>query len=313
MWTAARPGLGRLHGPGTAPRSARRWAGLLLVAAAGLVLIAPAGAAEAAGAAGPAEGEPADAPRATAPPDRFPRAAAAYLVAFDGRELWARHADQARPPASLTKIMTALVALEGPWSPGALATVSPRAARATGTRLGLRAGERLAAGDLLAATLVASANDACLALAEHLAGTEGAFVERMNARAAALGLRATHFENACGHDAPGQRSSARDLLSLTRAALRHAEVRRLAALEGESIRTVAGRTFALRTTNALLGQLDGARGVKTGYTPAAGRCVVALVQRGGSELLLVLLDAADRWWAAAGLVEKAFAEARAGG
>jgi serine-type D-Ala-D-Ala carboxypeptidase (penicillin-binding protein 5/6) len=252
-------------------------------------------------------------PAAPAPPDRFPRAAAAYLVALDGRELWARDADRPRPPASLTKIMTALVALEGGWDPTVVAPVSPRAARATGTRLGLQAGERLRAGDLLAATLVASANDACLALAEHVAGGEAAFVARMNARAAALGLRATTFENACGHDGPGQRSSARDLLALTRAALAHPEVRRLAALERVTLRTEGGRELAVRTTNALLGRLEGARGVKTGYTPAAGRCVVALVERGGAELLLVLLDAADRWWAAAGLVEKAFDEARRGG
>lgn len=245
--------------------------------------------------------------------DRFPGAAAAYLVVLDGRVLWARDADRPRPPASLTKIMTALVALEGRWDPEALATVSAAAARAGGTRLGLQAGERLRAGDLLAAALVASANDACLALAEHAAGSEAAFVARMNARAAALGLSATRFENACGHDGPGQRSSARDLASLTQVALAHPEVRRLAALEAATVRTAGGRELHLKTTNALLGRLEGARGVKTGYTPAAGRCVVALVERGGSELLLVLLDAADRWWAAAGLVEKAFDEARRGG
>lgn len=250
---------------------------------------------------------------AAEPTDRFPRAAAAYLVALDGRELWGRDAGGARPPASLTKIMTALVALEGPWDAAAPVDVSARAARAGGTRAGLRRGERLAAGDLLAATLVASANDACLALAEHLAGDEPAFVARMNARAQALGLAATRFENACGHDGPGHRSSARDLLALTRAALAQPEVRRLAALEAVTLRTLAGRVLSLRTTNALLGRLRGARGVKTGYTAAAGRCVVALVERDGVELLVVLLDAADRWWAAAGLVEKAFAEAGRGG
>jgi D-alanyl-D-alanine carboxypeptidase (penicillin-binding protein 5/6) len=245
--------------------------------------------------------------------DRFPRAAFAYLVALDGHELWARHAEAARPPASLTKIMTALLALEGPWEPGALAPVSARAAAASGTRLGLRAGERLRLGDLLAAAVVASANDACLALAEHLAGGEAAFVARMNERAAALGMGATHFANACGHDTPGHVSSARDLLRLTRAALALPEFRRLVALERASVTTAGGRALEVRTTNALLGRLEGARGVKTGYTPAAGRCVVALVERQGTELVVVLLDAADRWWAAAGLVEKAFLEAHRGG
>jgi D-alanyl-D-alanine carboxypeptidase (penicillin-binding protein 5/6) len=270
---------------------------------------------------GPAWAEPAPLPPPSTagvrpvpgPVDRFPRAATAYLVALDGRELWARAADRPLPPASLTKIMTALVVLEGAWEPAAMVTVSARAARATGARLGLEAGDRLRAGDLLAATLVASANDACLALAEHAGGDEATFVARMNARAAALGLAATHFENACGHDGPRHRASARDLLALTRLALAQGEVRRLAALQAVTIRTAAGRAFELKSTNALLGRLDGARGVKTGWTPAAGRCVVALVERGGAELLLVLLDASDRWWAAAGLVEKAFDEAARGG
>jgi D-alanyl-D-alanine carboxypeptidase (penicillin-binding protein 5/6) len=279
--------------------------------AAVLALLGPVAgwAAEDSGRAAPDSGRAAE----VAPPDRFPRAAKAYLVALDGRELWARDADAPRPPASLTKVMTALLALGAGWDPEALATVSARAAAETGTRAGLRAGERLRAGELLAATLVSSANDACVALAEHLAGSEPAFVERMNQQAAALGLTATRFRNACGHDAPGHRASARDLLRLTRAALALPEFRRLVALERVTLTTAAGRVIGLKTTNALLGRLTGARGVKTGFTPAAGRCVVALVERGGVELLLVLLDADDRWWATAGLVEKAFAEAPAGG
>jgi len=250
---------------------------------------------------------------ADGPQDRFPGAAAAYLVALDGRELWARQPDRPLPPASLTKLMTALLAAEAGGDPAAPATVSTRAASATGARLGLRAGEVLRTGDLLEAMLVTSANDACLALAEHLAGSEAAFVVRMNGRAAAMGLAATRFVNACGHDAPGHRASARDLLRLTEAALGHPELRRLVALERDTIVTAAGRSIELKTTNALLGRLEGARGVKTGFTARAGRCVVALVERGGARLLVVLLDASDRWWAAAGLVEKAFLEPRPGG
>jgi D-alanyl-D-alanine carboxypeptidase (penicillin-binding protein 5/6) len=259
------------------------------------------------------------APAPAGPGDRFPGAAAAYVVALDGRELWSRHPDRPLPPASLTKLMTALLALDGAgpegkaWEPAAQVEVSPRAAAATGARLGLRAGERLRAADLLEATLVASSNDACLALAEHLAGSEPAFVARMNARAARLGLTATHFVNACGHDAAGHRASARDLLRLAAVALELPELQRLVALERDTITTEAGRVLELRTTNALLGRLEGARGVKTGFTARAGRCVVALVERGGARLLVVLLDASDRWWAAAGLVEKAFLEAGRGG
>jgi hypothetical protein len=185
------------------PRRPRlRTAAAALAAAAALLAPLPARAADA------SEG----------PRDRYPRAGAAYLVERGGAVLWARNPDAPRPPASLTKLMTALLAAER-GGPDAWVTVSARAARETGARLGLRAGERIRAGDALAATLVASANDACLALSEHVGGTAERFVEAMNARAAALGLAATRFENPCGHDAPGHRSSARDLLALTRAFL----------------------------------------------------------------------------------------------
>jgi len=159
-------------------------------------------------------------------PDPYPAvSAASYLVEVDGRERWGRAPDAQRAPASLTKIMTALLLLEERWNPAATVTVSTRAARQGGTRLGLRAGEQLAARDALRAMLIGSANDACLALAEHAAGSEGAFVERMNRRAAALGLAATRFDNPCGHDGVAQHTSARDLVRLTRAALERPEFR----------------------------------------------------------------------------------------
>jgi D-alanyl-D-alanine carboxypeptidase (penicillin-binding protein 5/6) len=262
---------------------------------------------------GPAAAHPERRREAPEPRDRFPGAAAAYLLAIGDRELWARAADAPRPPASLTKLMTALVLLDEGWSPAAEVVVSARAAREGGTRAGLRAGERVAAGDLLAAALVASANDACVALAEHAAGSEAAFVARMNARAAALGLAATHFDNACGHDGPTHRASARDLLRLARAALARPEVRRLAALPRATVTTRAGRAITLQTTNALLGRVEGATGLKSGFTPGAGKCLVAVAERAGVEVVLVLLDAQDRWWAGAGLLEAAFREAGQGG
>lgn len=241
------------------------------------------------------------------PPDRFPRAGAAYLVLRDGAVLWARNPDAALPPASLTKLMTGLIAAEHGggerWT-----TVSPRAARATGARLGLRAGESIRAADALAATLVASANDACLALAEHVAGSAGAFVDAMNRRAAALGLAATRFENPCGHDAPAHRSSARDLLALTRAFLGVPALRELVARESISVVTRGGRRLEAATRNSLLGRVEGLTGVKTGTTEAAGRCVVARAERGGSEVVVVLLGSPDRWFSAAALVEAAFRE-----
>jgi D-alanyl-D-alanine carboxypeptidase (penicillin-binding protein 5/6) len=246
----------------------------------------------------------------TPPEDRYPQAAASSLVVVAGQELWAHAPDAPRAPASLTKIMTALVAVEAGWDGAAWATVSPHAAAETGSRLGLKAGEALTAGDALTAAMVASANDACVVVAEHVAGSEAAFVARMNARAAALGMTATRFENACGHDAPAHRSSARDLLKLTRAALASEEVRRLAQLETATVRTRGGRSLTVRSTNALIGRLPGALGLKSGFTPGAGRCVVAVAERAGVEVVVILLDAGDRWFSAAGLVELAFDEAR---
>src|SRR5262245_15086582 len=102
--------------------------------------------------------------------DLFPRAASAYIVAINGKPRWSREPDSQHAPASLTKVLTALVVLEQGWQPHAVITVSARAGKATGARLGLRAGDRAYAAELLEAMLVASANDACLALAEATAG-----------------------------------------------------------------------------------------------------------------------------------------------
>lgn len=243
-----------------------------------------------------------------APVDLFPRAAAGYVVAVDDEIRWARHADAPRPPASLTKVLTALVLLEHGWQPQAIVTVSPRAAGVEGTRLRLRAGERVRAGDALAAMLVASANDACLALAEHTAGSASAFAARMNARAAELGLTHSFFVHPCGLDAPGQVSTPADLLKLTRAALALPEFARIVALERGELRTLDGRRLAYRTSNALLGRVPGAVGVKTGYTARAGKCLIGVVRRGTTRVIVVLLDAADRWWTASILLEEVFRE-----
>jgi serine-type D-Ala-D-Ala carboxypeptidase (penicillin-binding protein 5/6) len=241
-----------------------------------------------------------------APEDRFPKIASSHIVSINGRVVWAHRPDAPRPPASLTKIMTALVLLEGAWSPEAAVKVSPRAAAATGSRAGLRAGETLTAGDLLTAMLVSSANDACVALAEHASGSVDAFVAAMNARATALRLTGTHFENPCGHDAEGQRSTARDLLTLTEAALGNPTFARTVSLPSASVTTSRGRRIALTSGNHLLGNSPGVIGVKSGFTPGAGKCLVVLAVRDGVRVLIVLLDAADRWWSAAALVEEAF-------
>jgi D-alanyl-D-alanine carboxypeptidase (penicillin-binding protein 5/6) len=243
---------------------------------------------------------------ATAAEDPYPWIAAAYLVKRDGVLLWAGQPDARLAPASLAKLMTALIALErgGLQQP---VTVGRGVLQATGTRIGLKPGEKLSAGDLLTATVVRSANDACRALAEHLAGSAASFVGRMNARASALGMGDTRFVDPCGHDRPGQHSTAADLARLAEVLLGEPEYLRLARMPKLTLRTVdGGRSFAFSNTNALLGRYEGAVGLKTGYTSKAGNCLVALAERNGVRVLVVLLNAPNRWWNAVGLLDRAF-------
>ena len=244
---------------------------------------------------------------ARAADDPYPWIASAYVVKRDGVLLWAGQPDARLPPASLAKMMTALLALER----GKLdenVTVGRGVLKATGTRMGLKPGETLRAGDLLAATVVRSANDACQALADFLDGKD--FVAKMNSRAAALGMKNTHFADPCGHDREGQYASAADLARLAEEVMKHAEYLRLARQEKISFKTAGGRAFTLRTTNALLGRYQGAIGLKTGYTEGAGNCLVVLAERDGVLVLAVLLNAPNRWWNAVGLLDRAFAAPR---
>lgn len=246
--------------------------------------------------------------RAAEPVDAFPGIAASYLVKQNEVVRWAGAADRRLSPASLTKLMTALLVVED----GGLdqqVVVGRDAVMETGTRIGLRSGERWKVIDLLAASLIASANDACQALALHAAGAAARFVQRMNRRAAELGLADSHFANACGHDAVGHYSTARNLAVLAEQALGHAEIARLVALRSLTIASdQPPRQVTLHSSNALLGRYPGVIGVKTGFTPDAGKCLVALAERRGQRVLLVLLDAPDRWWSASDLFDRAFAE-----
>jgi D-alanyl-D-alanine carboxypeptidase (penicillin-binding protein 5/6) len=219
-----------------------------------------------------------------------------------GRTLYEFAASRRLAPASLTKIMSALVILDY----GRLfehVTISPEAGAAPRTHLRLRAGQVFRLEDLLKAMLITSANDACLAAAEHLAGSERGFVALMNAKAAAYGLTDTHFANACGFDAPDHYSTAVDLARLSERALAHPVFRELVRQEIEIITAVnENRSYVLRNTNRLLGRVPGVEGIKTGFTSRAGRCLVAKVTQDGKELLLVLLHARQRWHTAARLI-----------
>ena len=237
--------------------------------------------------------------------------AAAWLLEADGKVLSRGNQNKRLPQASLTKIMTALVALEKA-NPEEVVTVSREAASETGTRLGLKKGDRIKVVELVAGALIASGNDAARALAEHVGGTEEKFVAMMNARAEELKLGDTHFANASGHDDPANYSSASDLALLTKVAMKIPAFAGIVGSTALSIKTVDGRIFKVENKNELMGRYPGAIGVKSGTTPGAGKSLVALAARDGHWALLVLLGAKERWYTSVRMLDQAFAEIGAG-
>jgi len=243
---------------------------------------------------------------AALPVDAYPGAATSYLLVADGVPMWAHAPDLPRPPASLAKLMTALVLLDDHWQPEATITAGRHAVDVDGTRLGLRLGESLRARDALVALLVRSANDVCVALAEQDAGSIEAFAARMNARATKMGLAGSHFVHPCGLDAPGQHTTAQDLLKIAQAALERPEIAAIVRQKTARVTTLGGRTIGMHNGNHLLGDVEGVFGMKSGYTTGAGTCIVAVAERQGHRVWLVMLDAPLRWWNAAGMIDAAY-------
>jgi D-alanyl-D-alanine carboxypeptidase (penicillin-binding protein 5/6) len=231
---------------------------------------------------------------------------------LDGELLWSSNVDVHRAPASLTKLLTALVVLDSNWQPDAVLSVSHDAAHTKQPRVGLHTGEGIRADEALTAMLMHSANDACLVLAEHAAGSLEAFAARMNARAAELGMRDSHFVHPCGFDADGQYSTVNDLLRLAKAAHADPRIAQITAQEQATVSTTSGRQLAFRNTNQLLGRLEGVLGLKTGYTSQAGHCLIAVAEQSGHRVWLVLLDSHRRWWTAHRIIIDAFASAARG-
>lgn len=212
---------------------------------------------------------------------------AGVLRTTDGRTLWEREPHEQRAMASITKIMTALVVLDEA-DPTETVVVSPAAAAVKESGVDLVAGERFTVQQLLEATLVPSANDAAFALAEHVAGSEAAFVELMNKKAAELGLGETHYSNPHGLDEPGHYTCAGDIATLTTVAM--ADPRFSAIVSKPSISwTSGGVTKVHESSNKLLGAYDGMLGGKTGWTNDAGYSVVLTARRGEIGLVAVVL------------------------
>ncbi len=248
----------------------------------------------------------------------YPLAAQAFATVVDGDLLWGRNIDAHRAPASLTKLLTALVLLDSPsWNPDAIMTVSRDAAHTTPSRVGLHTGDHVRAGDALTAMLMHSANDACLTLVENSAASLAAFADRMNARAAALGMRDSHFVHPCGYDEPDQYSTVNDLLRLAKAAHANPAIAAIVSQEqGSLVAQNEARTrerhLSFKSTNHLLGEMPGVLGLKTGYTAQAGRCLIALAEQSGHRVWIVLLDSRQRWWVAHHMFVAAFAAAERG-
>ena len=239
------------------------------------------------------------------------KAAALYMVELtSGRVLLESNATRRLPPASLTKIMTALVALEA--APLQQIVKIDGRAIVHHSSYHFRAGEMFLLRDLLTAMLVASANDACEAVAWHIGGDERRFVVLMNDRARKLGLLNTHFVNPCGFDDPEHFSTAADLAKLTEQALQQPFFSMMVRTLARDIATVDGaRTMSLHSTNELLADPD-VNGVKTGYTSKAGRCLIASMFKDGHRLLLVGLNLTDQWTQAASLLHYGHAVLREG-
>lgn len=219
------------------------------------------------------------------------QAPSAVLMTESGQVLYEKNAHDRREPASVTKVMTMLLVCEA-VDDGLLTledpvTASAHAASMGGSQIWLEEGETLTVGEMLKCVAVVSANDCAVALAEHLAGTEEDFVERMNRRAQELGMEDTVFVNACGLTAEGHLTTAYDIGLMSGQLLReHPWILEYTSIWQDSVR---GGASVLNNTNKLLKSFSGITGLKTGYTSTAGYCVSASAQREGLTLIAVIM------------------------
>lgn len=239
---------------------------------------------------------------------------AILIEASTGQVLYENNADEKLRPASVTKIMTLLLVMEaldsGRISWDDTVTASAAAAAKGGSQIYLEENEQLSMDEMLKSVVVSSANDCACALAEHIAGSESAFVEMMNSRAQELGMTNTHFVNCTGLDdepnASEHLTTARDIAIMSRALLSHSEIKRYTTIWMDTVR---GGQFGLSNTNKLVRFYDGTTGLKTGYTSTAGYCLSASAERDGMELIAVVLHCAsstDRFESAKAMLNYGF-------
>ena len=228
-----------------------------------------------------------------------------------GNILYESNPDERLPIASVTKVMTMLLIMEavdsGKISLDDMVTVSGNAMSYGGSTMFLETGEQLTVNDMLKGIAVASANDGCVAMAEHLAGSESAFVDMMNEKAKELGMENTHFMNTNGLDEDDHYSSARDVAIMSRELMKHETIFNYTSIWMDTLR---GGKFQLANTNKLIRFYDGANGLKTGSTSKALCCLSAAAKRNDMQLIAVVLGAptsAERFASAKSLLDYGFA------
>lgn len=249
--------------------------------------------------------------RADAPALSVNAKSALLMEASTGRILYENNIHEALPPASVTKIMTMLLTMEaiadGRITFDTVVTASENAKRMGGSTIFLDTGEQMRVYDLLKGIAVASGNDACVAMAEHLAGSEAEFVRQMNERAASLGMQNTHFVNCNGLDADGHVTSAHDIALMSRELLKHDKIFEFTTIWVDSLRNGA---FGLANTNKLIRFYEGANGLKTGSTDKALYCLSATAKRNDMQLIAVIMGAPttkERFDGARALLDYGFA------
>ncbi|MBE6629795.1 MAG: D-alanyl-D-alanine carboxypeptidase [Ruminococcaceae bacterium] len=229
--------------------------------------------------------------------EELPCKAAILMDAATGTVLYEQNADEALPPASVTKVMTLLLVMEavekGKIALDDMVGVSAHAASMGGSQVFLKEGEQMSVEEMLKCVVIASANDCAVALAEFVAGSEEAFVAAMNARAAELGMKNTRFENTNGLDDTAQNHviSARDIAIMSRELISHPKILEYSGIWMDSIRDGA---FGLTNTNRLVRFYPGCTGLKTGSTSRAGFCISATATRDGLSLVCVIMAAETR-------------------
>ncbi len=214
-----------------------------------------------------------------------------------GLIIYEKNADEAFPPASVTKIMTLILVMEaienGAIKYSDMVSTSANAASMGGSQIYLEEGEQMSVNDLLKSVVISSANDAAVSLAEYIAGTEETFVDRMNKRAQQLGMKNSHFENTNGLDdtVTNHVTSARDVALMSQELIKHRKILEYSSIWMDTIRN---GEFGLTNTNRLVRFYKGATGLKTGSTSKAGFCISATAQRGEMELIAVIMGSPTR-------------------